>query len=77
MRDVRKMIANLDRKIERQKEDLDKELAMVAEKAQGDRSTSYYLSDVERAVREANDTLARIKELELQKHVLQVALDED
>lgn len=77
MRDVRKMIANLDRKIEWQKEDLDKELARVAEKAQGDRSTSYFLSDVERAVREANDTLARIKELELQKHILQVALDED
>ena len=77
MRDVRKMIANLDRQIEWQKEDLDRELARVAEKAQGDRNTSYYLSDVERAVREANDTLARIKELELQKHVLQVTLDED
>ena len=77
MRDVRKMIANLDKKIAWVKEDLDRELARVAEKAQEDRTTSFYLSDVERAVDAANTTLARIKELELQKHVLLVALDED
>ena len=76
MKDLRKMIENLNKQISWRQEELRKELARVAEKAQEDRATSYYLADVERAVNEAKETQARIRELELQRDILRYALEE-
>lgn len=76
MKDLRKMIENLNKQISWRQEELSKELARVAEKAQEDRATSYYLEDVERAVNEAKETQARIRELELQRDTLRYALEE-
>lgn len=76
MKDLRKMIENLNKQISWRQEELSKELARVAEKAQEDRATSYYLADVERAVNEAKETQARIRELELQRDILRYALEE-
>lgn len=76
MKDLRKMIENLNKRISWEQEELSKELARVAEKAQEDRSTSYYLVDVERAVNEAKETQARIRELEIQRDTLRYALEE-
>ena len=76
MKDLRKMIENLNKRISWEQEELSKELARVAEKAQEDRETSYYLVDVERAVNEAKETQARIRELEIQRDTLRYALEE-
>lgn len=76
MKDLRKMIENLNKQISWRQEELSKELARVAEKAQEDRATSYYLADVERAVNEAKETQARIRELELQRDILRYTLEE-
>lgn len=76
MKDLRKMIENLNKQISWRQEELSKELARVAEKAQEDRATSYYLADVERVVNEAKETQARIRELELQRDILRYALEE-
>lgn len=76
MKDLRKMIENLNKRISWEQEELSKELARVAEKAQEDRETSYYLADVERAVNEAKDTQARIRELEIRRDTLSYALEE-
>lgn len=45
MKDLRKMIENLSKRISWEQEELGKELARVAEKANEDRETSYYLVD--------------------------------
>lgn len=76
MKDLRKMIEALNKRISWEQEELSKELARVAEKAQEDRSTSYYLVDVERALNEAKETRARIRELEIQRDTLRYALEE-
>lgn len=76
MKDLRKMIEALNKRISLEQEELSKELARVAENAQEDRSTSYYLVDVERAVNEAKETQARIRELEIQRDTLRYALEE-
>ena len=76
MKDLRKMIDALNKRISWEQEELSKELARVAEKAQEDRSTSYYLVDVERALNEAKETQARIRELEIQRDTLRYALEE-
>lgn len=77
MKDLRKMIENLNKQISWEQEELSKELARVAEKAQEDHETSYYLADVERAVNEAKETQARIRELEIQRDTLRYALEEE
>lgn len=76
MKDLRKMIEALNKRISWEQEELGKELARVAEKANEDRETSYYLVDVERAVNEAKETQARIRELEIQRDTLRYALEE-
>ena len=76
MKDLRKMIEALNKRISWEQEELSKELARVAEKAQEDRTTSYYLADVERAVNEAKETQARIRELKIQRDTLRYALEE-
>lgn len=76
MKDLRKMIEALNKRISWEQEELSKELARVAENAQEDRSTSYYLVDVERAVNEAKETQARIREFEIQRDTLRYALEE-
>ena len=76
MKDLRKMIEALNKRISWEQEELSKELARVAEKAQEDRSTSYYLVDVERVLNEAKETQARIRELEIQRDTLRYALEE-
>lgn len=76
MKDLRKMIEALNKRISWEQEELSKELARVAKNAQEDRSTSYYLVDVERAVNEAKETQARIRELEIQRDTLRYALEE-
>lgn len=77
MKDLRKMIENLNKWISWKQEELGKELARVAEKANEDRETSYYLVDVERALNEAKETQARIRELEIQRDTLRYALEEE
>ena len=77
MRDLRRMIENLERSIAWRKESLDRDLARVAEKAAADRTDIHYLSDVEEAVRDANETKKLLRELELQVSALRCALDED
>lgn len=76
MKDLRKMIDALNKRISWEQEELGKELARVAEKANEDRETSYYLADVERAVNEAKETQARIRELEIKRDLLRYALEE-
>lgn len=76
MKDLRKMIEALNKQISWEQEELGKELARVAEKANEDRETSYYLADVERAVNEAKETQARIRELETKRDLLRYALEE-
>ena len=76
MKDLRKMIEALNKRMSWEQEELSKELARVAEKAQEDRLTSYYLVDVERALNEAKETQARIRELEIQRDTLRYALEE-
>lgn len=76
MKDLRKMIEALNKRISWEQEELSKELARVAEKAQEDRETSYYLVDVERALNEAKETQARIRELEIKRDLLRYALEE-
>ena len=77
MKDLRKMIENLNKRISWEQEELGKELARVAEKANEDHETSYYLVDVERALNEAKETQARIRELEIQRDTLRYALEEE
>jgi hypothetical protein len=76
MKDLRKMIEALNKQISWEQEELGKELARVAEKANEDRETSYYLADVERVVNEAKETQARIRELETKRDLLRYALEE-
>mgnify|MGYP000074327650 FL=1 len=76
MKDLREMIEALNKQISWEQEELGKELARVAEKANEDRETSYYLADVERVVNEAKDTQARIHELEIKRDLLRYALEE-
>lgn len=76
MKDLRKMIEALNKQISWEQEELGKELARVAEKANEDRETSYYLADVERAVNRAKETQARIRELEIKRDLLRYVLEE-
>lgn len=76
MKDLRKMIEALNKQISWEQEELGKELARVAEKANEGRETSYYLADVERAVNVAKETQARIRELEAKRDLLRYALEE-
>lgn len=76
MKDLRKMIEALNKRISWEQEKLGKEIARVAEKANEDRETSYYLVDVERALNEAKETLTIIRELEAQRDTLRYALEE-
>lgn len=76
MKDLRKMIEALNKQISWEQEELGKELARVAEKANEDRETSYYLADVERVVNEAKETQTRIRELETKRDLLRYALEE-
>lgn len=77
MRDVREMIANISETIEWKQEELDKELELIAEKAQQNRNTYYYVTEVEQALEEAKRTQAQIRELKVQKQVLELVLEED
>ena len=76
MKDLRKMIENLNERISWEQEQLSTELASVAKNAQEDCRTSYYLADVECAVNEAKETQARIRELEIKRDLLRYALEE-
>lgn len=76
MKDLRKMIVNLNLRISWEQAQLSTELAIVAKNAQEDCRTSYYLADVERAVNRAKETQARIRELEIKRDLLRYVLEE-
>ncbi len=75
MKDVQKMIEMLTQQISWKQEELRDELEYVADVAQENRGTSYYLADLERAMNVAKKTQESIRELEIKLNTLKYILE--